>query len=395
VVNDIYVGMPKKLTQDEFIRRSIILYGGRYDYSLVEYRGAHTTVKIICKAHGEFLQEPNTHLKGSGCNKCNRIVQPLTTETFIEKAIKKHGNIDFDYSLVEYKVFHEKIKIICNVGKHIINIEPKIFLSHKHGCNICHKTFTNPNSIRVSDLFSFIRKSKNIHGDKYDYSLVEYISSRENINIICLIHGLFKQTPQSHSKGFGCKKCGAEIKANKKRLTTTLFIDKANTIHRFKYDYSLVNYIDNKKEVIIICNNHGPFNQIAAGHLNGNGCPKCAHSVSKPEIEWLNYLNIPNDNQHRQVRINTSPRKLRVDGFDPKTNTVYQFHGDYWHSNPDIYQADKNHPDINKSHGEVYKDTSLKDQRIRDAGYNLVVMWENNFKKILKEQRKSATSIKK
>jgi hypothetical protein len=89
----------------------------------------------------------------------------------------------------------------------------------------------------------FIKKSKEIHGDKYDYSSVDYIDSKSKVKIICNIHGTFEQIPNSHLNKKGCSICANNIKSTK-----IDFIRKSIEIHGDKYNYSLVDYINiNKK----------------------------------------------------------------------------------------------------------------------------------------------------
>ena len=119
----------------------------------------------------------------------------------------------------------------------------------------------------------FIKDSKKIHGDKYDYSLVEYIGARTKVKIICPQHGEFEQRPGAHfNGGRGCKQCGFNIR---QRLTTEQFIERARKLHGDKYDYSLVQYVNNRTKVKIICPKHGEFEQVPSSHCNGNGCKKC------------------------------------------------------------------------------------------------------------------------
>lgn len=125
-----------------------------------------------------------------------------------------------------------------------------------------------PNKTSLED---FINKSKIKHGDKYGYSLVEYKNSRTKIKIICDIHGVFTQNPNQHLLGRGCPKCGNVYKCNNKE-----FIDKLRTVHKNKYDYSLVEYKSNKFKIKIICPVHGMFEQVAQSHLMGNGCSVCS-----------------------------------------------------------------------------------------------------------------------
>ena len=102
------------------------------------------------------------------------------------------------------------------------------------------------------DLKIFIEKAKNIHKDKYDYSKVEYIDSKTKICIICPKHGEFWQTPANHLKGRGCPKCSFKKMSDLKLKTTNKFIEDAKNIHGDKYDYSKVEYKDNKTKVCII-----------------------------------------------------------------------------------------------------------------------------------------------
>ena len=85
---------------------------------------------------------------------------------------------------------------------------------------------------------TFIIKSKEIHGDKYDYSLVDYQHNKIKVKIICPIHGEFDQEPRHHTKGRGCTSCGRIITGTARRTTIDEFINKSNKIHKNKYDYS-------------------------------------------------------------------------------------------------------------------------------------------------------------
>ena len=130
----------------------------------------------------------------------------------------------------------------------------------------------------------FIEKANAIHGNRYDYSQVEYVNSTTKINIICPVHGSFKQSPSNHtqkSRSVGCPQCGSVRFRRKKTLTTKMFIEKANTVHGNKYDYSLVDYIHNSKSITIVCPVHGTFQQRAMNHLQGYGCKKCANDKAR------------------------------------------------------------------------------------------------------------------
>jgi len=105
----------------------------------------------------------------------------------------------------------------------------------------------------------FIDKAKKVHGNLYNYSLVDYINYGEKVKIVCKNHGEFLQVPGSHLCGNGCKKCATKKTTNNQRFTKKEFIDKSIKKHGKKYDYSKVNYINVDTKVKIICPEHGEF----------------------------------------------------------------------------------------------------------------------------------------
>lgn len=133
----------------------------------------------------------------------------------------------------------------------------------------------------------WIQKAYKIHGDKYNYNKVEYKSSKEKVCIICPEHGEFWQTANNHLNGQNCPKCALEMKSNNLTLTTEDFIKKASIVHNNYYDYSKVIYVRSDQKVIIICPEHGEFEQIPSSHLRGYNCPKCSkHHIPTTE-EWI------------------------------------------------------------------------------------------------------------
>ncbi len=122
----------------------------------------------------------------------------------------------------------------------------------------------------------FISRARRVHGNKYDYALVEYSGTHIPVNIICREHGEFEQKPIQHLGGHGCQTCGTLAGANATRLNTEQFIAKAKRVHGDKYDYSLVSYETTELPVKIVCPVHGEFEQKPHGHLSGSGCRKCA-----------------------------------------------------------------------------------------------------------------------
>ncbi len=126
----------------------------------------------------------------------------------------------------------------------------------------------------------FIEKSVEIHGNKYNYSLCNYINNQIKIKIICQIHGEFEQTPMSHLAGKGCFKCSKSYK-----LSNEDFIIKSKQIYKNKFTYEKCNYTGSKNPVLITCKIHGDFTQIAGNHLKHNGCCYCTrHNLTHEEF---------------------------------------------------------------------------------------------------------------
>ncbi len=131
----------------------------------------------------------------------------------------------------------------------------------------------------------FIKKCKLIHGNKYDYSLVNYINNKTKIEIICHTHGIFKQLPDDHLSGHGCKKCAYESKLEIKRQNFhKIFIEKSKEIFNNRYSYDGVDYVAMNKKVIITCPIHGNFKQQPKYHLKGNGCITCDRIYKTGEL---------------------------------------------------------------------------------------------------------------
>lgn len=107
-------------------------------------------------------------------------------------------------------------------------------------------------------------------------------------------------------------------------------------------------------------------------------CPFCSNRVSKIALSWLDSIGIIN----KEFKISIKGRKYEVDGFDPKTNTVYEFYGDFWHGNPNIFNQSDFNSINNKTYGELYHLTILRENMIIDEGFNLITMWESDYLKI-------------
>lgn len=272
----------RKLTTEQFIEKAKKVHGDKYDYSKVKYINAQTKVCIICPIHGEFWQTPNRHLSGSGCPRCAGNYQ-YTTEEYIQEVDEIH-NHKYIYAKTHYVDSHTKITVTCPIHGDF-EILATNHLSGD-GCPLCSKS-----PRYTTETWKIAAREK--QGYKYDYSKVNYKNSQTKICIIChekdefgREHGEFWQEPASHLMGCGCPKC-----AKRYPYTSEEFAEKAGLIHNHKYIYTKVNYIDNKTNVCIICPEHGEFWQTPGSHLSGRGCPKCANNILKTREEFVEDAN--------------------------------------------------------------------------------------------------------
>lgn len=150
-------------------------------------------------------------------------------------------------------------------------------------CGCVPPEFADSEFKNKSEIFAF--KAKQVHGDKYNYSLVDYKRSTSNVTIICSEHGGFKQIPTNHLTGNGCPRCAAEGRSN--NLET--FIEKSKALHSGVYDYSKVDFVSPIEPVTITCKIHGDFEEKPKHHLVGAGCPECRKeaTLKKRQKEFI------------------------------------------------------------------------------------------------------------
>lgn len=363
-----HIAKSRTTTIEQFVERANKKHHNKYDYSLVKFNNLDDNVDIICPSHGVYSIRAIYHLK-HGCKKCYSPYLKHKVEDILEKCKLAHNN-KYDYSKVEYKGYYDNVEIICpNHGSFMMTMN--LHLRYKRGCGKCKK-----------DLFNndILNKLKEKH-PTYDYSLVNKFLLSEKINVICPIHNKFSILLSSHLEGRGCPKCSND----KKKITMQEFLERAKLCHGDKYDYSEVNFDKVGDKIKIRCYNHGYFYQRMAPHIYAaHGCPKCSKIVSKEETEWLNYLKIPKE--YRNYKLIIDDCIFFPDGYDPSTNTVYEFYGDYWHGNLKLYPPDKMNKLNKMSMQEMYDRTMLREEKIKLAGYNIVSIWQNDWQKMKREK---------
>lgn len=241
----------------------------------------------------------------------------VTQKDIIQRFKDKHGD-RYDYSLVRYDKMRNKVFIVCK--EHGIKFEqsPDKHLESKiGGCPTCQPIGKGKN------INNFIDKAKDIHGDRYVYTIVNYKKVSDKISIICKKHGVYKISANSHLNGRGCSKCSGN-----KKMTKDEFVEIANFKHISKYSYDKCELLNLKSNVIITCDMHGDFVQLPYNHLRGFGCQLCSNkSNGEYKIaEILTHLSVHFIRQH-SFKDCRYKNPLPFDFYLPKLNILIEFDG--------------------------------------------------------------------
>jgi G:T-mismatch repair DNA endonuclease (very short patch repair protein) len=301
-------------------------------------------------------------------------MRKLTTAQFISRAREIHGN-KYDYSNSDYLGNLDTIFIRCQkhgdfsqrAGAHLLGT----------GCPKCAGHMSTED---------FIKRAKQIHGDLFDYTNTKYTQIRKTVHIECRVHGRFSQRPDVHLKGSGCSQCTSKSRSYKE---SSNFIKASTKIHKGIYLYDTVDYRNAHTNVVIKCRIHGEFKQTPSNHLSGKGCQKCgaikAKQFSNKAIRWIEQEAKSRRMKNVQHALNGGEfvipeTTIRADGYHKSTKTIFEFHGDCWHGNPDVFSPrSKPNPYSNKTARSLYKETCARTDYLRSLGYRVIEMWENDF----------------
>lgn len=285
----------KKHTVESFIKKAREVHGDKYDYSKVVYVNRNTEIIITCPEHGDFLQTPKNHLDGKGCRECAKLImggERLSLADFLRRAKEVHGD-EYDYSLVKHiKNNREKLPIICK--KHgLFQQSAHAHIDLGQGCRECGKYLIREKlkghgrTKRGYNTEAFIKKAREMHGDTYDYSLVDFKDCRTPVTIICKKHGPFPQIPYYHLAGNGCRQCYDERHSETIQKPFEQFVEEARAIHGDDYDYDESSYKGSKKKMKIYCKKCQKFfPQTPYNHVSmRQGCPHCQQSQGEKRVE--------------------------------------------------------------------------------------------------------------
>lgn len=383
------------MTTAEFIRRSKELHGDKYGYDRSVYVDQRAKVEIYCKACQRYFEQlPQKHYAfGEGCWDCGvkkrAKSHALTFEEFVKAAQEKHGN-RYEYDASTFTLAKEKLTIRCRTCGDVFSQQGNAHLQGS-GCPRC--SVERAHAKQAYGFDGFLTRAREVHGEKFTYfeCTDPNWTQKSTVTWQCNDCGIIReQLVLNHLAGKGCAQCSGKMKH-----TVETMIAKAEKVHgRGKYDYSEVTAFSTVRDRIWVKCNHCKlrWSTMINNHLFGKGCPSCAFKqfVSKGETEWLDSLKVPTGCRNTWIQVGA--RKLNVDAL--VGNTVYEFDGDYYHGNPARFPRDKVNRKCGVTMGELYDRTILRHNEIREAGYELIVMWESEWKAMVKAVSKRPATFR-
>lgn len=326
--------MGRKLTQEEYISKCKEIYKDKYDYSETVYTGLNNTITAYCNEHEEyFTVNAGRHYRNQSCG-CNYCVGTVfNTKSFIKKARLIHGD-KYDYSKVNYIRNNSKVEIICPIHGSFFQVPSNHLNEYRPtGCRQCGiERYTEKSKNTKED---FIRKSREIHGDKFDYTNSVYTRNCDRIKIFCIKHQLeFETTPAHHyknksnNKGGGCPLCWKENLSDDK----STFIEKCKVLREYDFDqYTILGEYKNNKTKILMRHECGNEFYIRPDYFlyKDGGCTECKTKLSKGEFIIKYYLE-KNNIKFEMQKIFEDCRNvmpLRFDFYLPDYNMCIEFDG--------------------------------------------------------------------
>ena len=381
--------MSNKLTTEQYIQKANAIHNQYYDYSLVQYINTTSKIQIKCPVHGVFEQVAKNHIAGKGCKKCKDAVNAKQRTTSLSEFIYKAKLIHFekyDYSNVQFKILNDYVTINCHI--HGQFKQRAVRHLQGDGCKKC---------ARITASQTWIKK----YG-------VDNPSKNDDIKL---------KRKQTWIKKYGVDNPSKndDIKSKRKTTWTTIYgVDHPwksqlvrqlllkNNIEKYgveypnqlliieampqlmDFDWLYNQYITQNKTTVQIAEDLNISDPTVAKYLKLHEISIKQYQYSYKCIQWLESI-IESDNIHIQHAMNggeyTIPgTRYRADGYCQETNTIYEFHGDYWHGNPLVYESDIVNEVVGLTMGALYESTAIREHKIKELGYNLIVMWESQYK---------------
>lgn len=314
----------KKFSVTDIINKAKQVHGDLYDYSLVEYKNVNHNITIICSIHGSFDQIVNEHLKGRHCPLCANINRKNTRQ-------EKYG-VDYIFQSPEKQILGEQT------------------ILEKYGVN---KPLQNK-TIKETQIATCLRKYGVCNASKNDLIKIKIINNRNITNL---------------------QKYGSIHSSQQHMIDIIPLIEN--------YDWLYEQYVAlNKTSLQIAVELNINYNTILKYLRKAEIAIKQSYKISFKANQWLEQI----EQEHNIKLIRECPiegTNYCADGFCEETNTIYEFYGDYWHGNLEVFDSEIINESTNCTMGELYQKTIQREFRLKELGYTIISVWENDYTQIL------------
>lgn len=261
----------------------------------------------------------------------------LTFDAFVAKVTapddrlnEKHATLDYGRpeTRAAWNGSKSKIPIWCSVHEEFF-VQQAANHMNGQGCPKCGKDVYKAKRRKADPVSDFRRK----HGDTYDYSRMVYTNVQTPIEIVCRIHGPFWQKPNNHLTGEGCPGCWEDRRrafgAQKTVTYRETFAERSRAL--FGDAYTILKAPEHSHDtVLLLCAQHGEFEQKAFSHLDGHGCWTCGQTTNYAQLEvaaFIESLGVRVEHENRTVL-----EGLHIDIWAPDLKIGVEYHGAYWHT---------------------------------------------------------------
>lgn len=307
-----------------------------YQYDLSDLT-QYPKIKIICPHHGEFIQSIYKHKSKNKCPKCSNIERAqknrISYDTWVKKCSEKHDN-EYTYNPVDNFILSDYQTITC--PRHGDFLQTGAAHLSGQGCPHIECVSQKISESKTFDKSEVIEKCKQIHDNKYDYSLTDWKKLTDEVKIICPVHGEFKQQMHRHYRGCGCIKCGYENMSLNNMDTTESFVEKMTKKYGDNLDFTNTEYESSYKPVTIRCKTHDCFfdcvpNCVLSKH-RVNVCPKCSHDANNSGINNVENILFEEFKDLFEQSNKTVLNGKELDMYSKEHKLAVEVNGVYWHS---------------------------------------------------------------
>jgi ribosomal protein S18 len=324
----------------------------------LDYKSNKAKLNFMCPKGHKYSMSFDSFQQGHGCPKCAGNAKPTYKE--VKQLVEAGGT---KLLSIEYKNSKTKLDLMCPEG-HEYPMTFNDFKNSGHRCPLCAGNIK----------FTFEEVKAFVEIDSTTLRSTEYKNNKTLLNFICPKGHEYSNTLDNFkNKGQRCPKCSAKRTGKKLSLDFSevkVFVEAAGTTLRFS------EYVNNRTPLELVCPKGHEYSATFDNFKYKNSrCPFCSGgSVSKISQVWLDQKDklhlFPLFREHPLV---VNGKKYKVDGFDPLTRTIYEFLGDFWHGNP-------TRPKNKRLYGQLYKETFKRIAVLEAAGYNVVYIWEKDFR---------------